>query len=99
MKTLRKEKIEPVFMTHFSKEDFLPPKEEMEQGKIYISEKYETSNHLCLCGCGEQTVLPLKNDGWALYNTNGKITITPSILQRNGCKSHYIITDGIANFV
>lgn len=97
MQTLRKEKIAPVFMDHG--DDMLPPKEKMEQGKIYISTKYQTSNHLCLCGCGAETVLPLREGGWTLTQRNAKITITPSILQMWECKSHYIITDGVANFV
>ncbi len=99
MKTIRKENIEPIYASHLNDGDFLPEKDDLEQGKIYISEKYQTSKHLCLCGCGELTVLPFGRDGWKLYNTNGKITITPSILQRFACKSHYIIRDGVANFV
>jgi hypothetical protein len=93
MKTLRQEKIEPISI------DEIPNKEKMEQGKIYVSEKYHTSNHLCLCGCGEETVLPLNEDMWTFKNENGMVTMTPSILQRSECQSHYIITNGIANFV
>ena len=91
MKTIRTEYIEPVYV------ETIPDK--MEQGKIYISKKYQTSIHLCLCGCGEQTVLPLDSSMWILDDSNGKVTLMPSILQRGGCKSHYIITNGRANFV
>lgn len=93
MKTIRTETIEPVYGM------YCPPKEEMVQGHIYISNEYETSNHLCLCGCGEECPLPIGKDGWEHKIENGKITITPSILQRFKCKSHYIITNGKANFV
>ena len=93
MKTLRTETIEPIYITN------IPPKKEMEQGKIYISSDYEISNHLCLCGCGEECPLPTGDNGWSHTEKDGKITITPSILQRFSCKSHYIITNGKANFV
>jgi hypothetical protein len=80
MKTLKKVIIEPVFLN-----DYMIPFEEMEDGKIYISEKYHTSVHKCLCGCGTQTVLPLNNGketfGWNLIKENdGSISFTPSIL-------------------
>ena len=94
MKTIRKETIEPVYAN-----EFLPEKEQMQQGKIYISKKYNASSHLCLCGCGNECYLPFDENEWELTDNNGKITISPSILQRFNCKSHYIIQNGIANFV
>lgn len=94
MKTIKKVEIEPVYV-----DEFLPNKNEMKFGKMYISVKYNGSNHLCLCGCGTECYLPLNKDGWHLTDNNRKITLTPSILQRFDCRSHYIITNGIANFV
>lgn len=94
MKTVRQEIVEPIYV-----EEYLPSKSEMKQGKIYISKQYNGSSHLCLCGCGEECYLPIKKGEWSLTDNNGKITITPSILQRFDCKSHYIITNGKANFV
>ena len=91
MKTLRKEKIQPIYV------EFIP--EFLEYGKIYISKEYSTSTHLCLCGCGEKCVLPLTESEWILEDFQGIITLKPSILQRFNCKSHYIITNGIANFI
>jgi hypothetical protein len=93
MKTLRKEKIEIKYVEH------IPPKIEMEQRKIYVSKEYNGSSHLCLCGCGVECYLPLKEGEWTLSDENGKVTIIPSILQRFECESHYIITKGIANFI
>lgn len=93
MKTLRKEIIESIYI------DSLPVKEKMEQGRIYISKKFNGSSHLCLCGCGMECYLPISKGEWELTDDNGKITITPSIQQRFSCESHYIITKGIANFV
>jgi hypothetical protein len=80
MKTLFKVEIEPVFV-----DGYIPPFEEMEDNKIYISEEYMTSTHRCLCGCGTKTVLPLnrlgETFGWNLIKeNNGTVSFTPSIL-------------------
>jgi len=93
MKTIRTEKVLPVYV------EFLPSKEKMEYGKIYISNQYNCSNHLCLCGCGEECFLPLHPSEWSLVDKDEKISVTPSIQQQVPCKSHYIITNGNANFV
>jgi hypothetical protein len=70
----------------------------MEQGKIYICEQYHGASHLCLCGCGVESYLRLGEGEWTITDNNGKITITPSILQRFDCKSHYVITNGEVHF-
>jgi hypothetical protein len=95
MKTLRKEPIDYVECEQVP--------EVMEPNKLYYSEKCFVAIHLCLCGCGQKTVTPIYPDnipepGWQITRKD-KLTITPSILQINGCKSHYIITNGVANFV
>lgn len=80
--------------------DNVPVKWLMEEGKIYISKKYETAIHLCLCGCKEETVTPFGKDAWTLTESNGKITLWPSIGNYQfPCRSHYVITDNKANFV
>ena len=96
MKTLKKVEVTPVYL-----KGFMPDYELMEEGKIYISKQYNTSIHRCLCGCGEKTVLPLHVlYGWELIENNGQISFTPSIGNfQLPCKSHYIITKGVANFV
>ncbi len=71
-----------------------------EQGVLYVSEKYRLSIHLCLCGsCGIQTVLPFED--WIHTKDNqDRYTMRPSIgNQQFPCKSHYIITNNVANFV
>ena len=94
MRTLKKV---PIVLVEVK--DFIPELELMEAGKLYYSKKYQVSNHLCPCGCGTQTPLPIKDGEWSLTVSNGNITISPSIQHRNNCKSHYIITDGNANIV
>jgi hypothetical protein len=94
MKTLKKVEIVPVYVELIS--------DTLKQDILYISDTYKTMIHLCLCGCGEQSVLPIHSViGWQLIkHENDKISITPSILNNN-CpnRSHYIITKNIANFV
>ena len=108
MKTLKQVEIEPVWF-----DESLPDNKDCELGKLYISRKYMGIKHKCLCGCGVDTFISLKsidgvvsdrdNDihgGWDLItDKNGRITLSPSLLQRFDCKSHYIITKNKANFV
>jgi len=99
MKTIKKVEITPIYI------DVIP--DVLEEFKIYISEKYGTTIHNCLCGCGNKTVLPIdniingKDYGWKLIKgNNGKISFVPSVGNYQfECKSHYIITNNIANFV
>jgi hypothetical protein len=94
MKTL---KTVPVELVRLVGEEFMP--EVLEFGKLYYSEEYQGLKHLCLCGCGHHVWLPIKAGEWSLSEINGKVSITPSVLQRFDCRSHYIITNGKANFV
>lgn len=92
MKTIKKVPIEPVYV------ELIPG--ELKPGKLYISKKYNIAIHLCLCGCGEQVVTPLGDTGWSLSEKGDKVSLSPSIGNYNfPCKSHYIITNNIANFV
>jgi hypothetical protein len=93
MKTLKQVTVEPVYV------DFIP--EALEPNKIYISEKYNTATHACLCGCGTQTITPLNERGWSLIkHGDGRISLIPSIGNYQfPCKSHYILTKNVANFV
>ena len=79
--------------------DFIPEHNKMEFGVFYYSKKYNISNHLCVCGCGQQTALPIKKGEWEILCDKDKFSISPSILHRLGCQSHYIITNSIANIV
>ena len=90
MKTIRKIEIIPMFV------EFIP--EELEENIIYISKEYKTAVHLCLCGCGNKSVTPLNKNGWNLGENGGKVSLAPSILNKN-CPNnyHYIITNNVAN--
>lgn len=90
MKTIRKIEIVPMFV------EFIP--EELDENIIYISKEYKTAVHLCLCGCGNKSVTPLNKNGWDLEENGGKVSLSPSILNKN-CPNnyHYIITNNVAN--
>ncbi len=94
MKTIKQIIITPIYV------EYIPDVSNMIQNEIYISKKYETSVHLCLCGCGNEVVTPLHDNWWNLVENDLKISISPSIGNFNlPCKSHYIITKNKANFV
>ena len=81
----------------------------LEQDVLYVSQKFELSMHLCLCGCGQKTVLPFrktiedKEMGWNHFkDQKGRYTISPSVGNFSGenpYHAHYIITKNKANFV
>lgn len=93
MKTLKKVPLELVEV------EFIPNFTDMQFGILYYSKEYKTTNHLCPCGCGIQTPIPVKEGEWDLLIENNKVTISPSILHRLGCQTHYVITKGIANII
>jgi len=71
------------------------PKEK-EEGVMYISLEYKTAVHLCACGCGKESVTPLKEGEWTLIEQKGLVTLRPSIGNFSGEKphhAHYFITN------
>jgi hypothetical protein len=59
---------------------------------LYISVKYATSTHLCLCGCGERVVAPLAPTEWRLTFDGDTVSLDPSIGNWSfDCQSHYWI--------
>ena len=72
--------------------EFIP--ETIEEGKLYISEVYQTAIHKCCCGCGEEVVTPLSPVDWQLKKDVNRVSLRPSIGNWNyRCKSHYVITN------
>lgn len=72
--------------------EFIP--EKLEPGQLYISFEYNTANHLCACGCGNEVVTIIgPADSSITYNGHG-VSISTSIGNSNfPCKSHYWISD------
>lgn len=70
--------------------EFIPSA--LENGILYVSDKYQTATHLCCCGCGNRVVTPLKPGGWKLTTKRGAVTLYPSIGSWSlPCQSHYWI--------
>lgn len=85
----RLNRLEPEFCTN------IPAFNDMRQGVLYVSEEYETTSHLCCCGCKELVVLPFSPPvGWSYTRVGDKVTMSPSIGNWNfRCKSHYFIRE------
>lgn len=71
--------------------ELIPAK--IQDGVLYISEKYGTAIHKCCCGCGHEVVTPLSPVSWKLnFERNGSVSLYPSIGNWNfQCQSHYWI--------
>jgi hypothetical protein len=78
--------------------EFIPENSDMEPGKFYYSEKYQTGSHVCVCGCGDVYPVPIKSGEWVILDKQS-LTITPSFAHRIHCKAHYVITGGNANLL
>lgn len=78
--------LEPVWV------EFVP--DQLDEGKLYISEKYGTAIHKCCCGCGEEVVTPLSPADWRIIRTGQAVTLHPSIGNWSYfCQSHYFIRE------
>jgi hypothetical protein len=70
--------------------EFIP--DELEQGTIYISIRFATASHLCLCGCGNKVVTPIRPTDWRLIFDGKTVSLDPSIGNWSfPCQSHYWI--------
>lgn len=65
----------------------------LEEGILYISEKFGMAAHNCACGCGHEVMTPLKPTQWKLkIEQGGAATLYPSIGNWGfPCCSHYWI--------
>ena len=70
--------------------EFIP--EELEDATVYISIRFATASHLCLCGCKNKVVTPLSPTDWKLTFDGKSISLYPSIGNWSfACRSHYWI--------
>ena len=70
--------------------EFIP--DELEQRTIYVSIRFATASHLCLCGCGNKVVTPIRPTDWKLIFDGKTISLDPSIGNWSfPCQSHYWI--------
>ena len=72
--------------------EFIP--ERLENGVLYISERYRTAVHKCCCGCGKEVVTPLSPAEWSVKLNTGRVSLWPSIGNWSyPCRSHYVKRD------
>ena len=65
---------------------------ELQDGVIYISDRFHTALHKCCCGCGREVVTPINPAGWSYFREERLVTLKPSIGNWSfPCKSHYLI--------
>ena len=72
--------------------EFIP--EQLEEGVLYISERYHTAIHKCCCGCGQEVVTPLSLAEWSVKRNGDRVSLWPSIGNWSyPCRSHYVIRE------
>ena len=70
--------------------EFIP--DELEQGTLYVSIRFATASHLCVCGCGNKVVTPIRPTDWTLTFDGKTISLDPSIGNWSfPCQSHYYV--------
>jgi len=72
--------------------EFIP--KELDEGVLYISDKYKVAVHKCASGCGEKVVTALSPADWQIRKKGELVSLYPSIGNWNfSCRSHYWIRD------
>jgi hypothetical protein len=72
--------------------EFIP--KELDEGVLYISEKYKVAVHKCASGCGEKVVTALSPADWQVRKRGDLVSLHPSIGNWNfACRSHYWIRE------
>lgn len=67
----------------------------LQDGFIYVSERYRIALHNCCCGCGEEVSTPLGATEYTLSVHGDGVTVFPSVGNHDfACRSHYFISGG-----
>lgn len=87
----RQIRLEPSFV------EFIP--KTLEPDFLYIAIEYNTTAHLCACGCGHRVVLPLRPTDWRMTYDGRDVTMRPSIGNWGfECRSHYFISSSLVEW-
>jgi len=57
--------------------EFIP--EELKEGTVYVSIRFATVSHLCVCGCKNKVVTPLRPADWKLIFDGKSVSLHPSV--------------------
>lgn len=70
--------------------EFIP--EQLQQRTIYVSMRFATASHMCICGCGNKVVTPITPTDWTLVFDGKTVSLDPSVGNWSfPCQSHYWI--------
>lgn len=82
-------------VNHFSHRFVTSVPYDLEPGVLYVSIDYDTTIHLCACGCRNQVVLPLHPTAWRITYDGETVSMSPSVGNWSfPCRSHYWIERG-----
>lgn len=69
--------------------------DEIEEGVLYVSVKYKSVSHLCMCGCGEKVAFRLAPERFGIKFDGKAVSLSPSVGNSNfACRSHYWLEHG-----
>lgn len=67
---------------------------QLDDGILYISMRFRTALHRCVCGCGYEVVTLFSPTDWQLTFDGETVSLSPSIGSWEfTCRSHYFITN------
>ena len=70
--------------------EFIP--DQLEPWTVCVSIRFATATHLCVCGCGNKVVTPIRPTDWTLIFDGKTVSLDPSIGNWSfPCQSHYWI--------
>lgn len=87
--------------TTYTTEHVRTKPKEMRDGVLYVMEHYNLAVHRCMCGCGEEVITAIDENGgntpgfWGLTENGGVASLHPSVGNfQFKCRSHYFLKNG-----
>ncbi len=82
--------------------ELVPTKpKEMKEGVLYVMPHYHLVVHRCMCGCGEEVITAIDDNGgktpgyWGWSENGGTVSLHPSVGNfQFKCRSHYFLKNG-----
>ncbi len=88
--------------TTYTTEHVLTKPKSLKEGVLYFMPHYNLAVHRCMCGCGEEVITPIDENGgktpgyWGYTEqTPGTVSLLPSVGNfQFKCRSHYFLKNG-----